>query len=581
MDVSSGDYYRRLRLPRTASTKDIKAAFRRLARQYHPDLHPNRPDAVAKFQALREAYEVLSDRIRRQNYDERTAQPDYSSTSFSEPFAEPSTDTKEPYQRQHRPQSPTDFYIRGIRHALDHVYSAAIKDYSEAIALDPKFAEAYLRRAEVHYLLKNDSGVLADCQQAIALDPTEPKLYYYQGLARYRLGYVQSAIPAFSNAIARDAEDARYYNWRAIAAQDLGDIDEAGQDFRRAAQLYRSQGDIANYRDIQQTLKALGNAGRSRPYQVVSQLVAFVLRPFSFVFRNLFGRRQAARSSRFSRTKVVGNRSSNSASPNASSADSSFGNASPTQTRRSSPSSSAFQKPFKTSSRESSQEQVYWAPGVSSRPTVQENAPPRPMSGTMLALRLLSNPAGEMLPAYKQVPLGKRGVVGYALAVLANLCFVFGATQYFANSSWLLASCLWASGGMAFVAMVLALCIIRVWLLRIPGLWTADIFILGTTMVPLGLLTVAAGFIPALTQSLAAPIGNTVAATALLIAVFWALSQAAIALNNGLCHIHRFSGRKAAWLSPLILGLGIAAGVGTWCFFAASLFSVSVATVGV
>lgn len=65
MDVSSGDYYRRLRLSRTASTQEIKSAFRRLARLYHPDLHPHQPDAARKFQALREAYEVLSDRIPR------------------------------------------------------------------------------------------------------------------------------------------------------------------------------------------------------------------------------------------------------------------------------------------------------------------------------------------------------------------------------------------------------------------------------------------------------------------------------------------------------------------------------------
>ena len=571
MNFSSGDYYRRLRVPRTASPKEIKVAFRRLARQYHPDLHPNQPDAAAKFQALREAYEVLSDRIRRQNYDERATQTDDFSDSFF--------DSGESYRRTRDPQTPTDFYIRGIRQALAHRYSAALADYSRAIALDATFAEAYLRRAEVRYLLDNDSGVLADCQQAIALDPSEPKPYYYQGLARYRLGYVQSATAAFSNAITRDPEDARYYNWRAIAAQDLGDIDEAAQDFRRSAQLYRAQGDLANCRDIQQTLTSLGTAGRPFPYQ----LLGAVLKGLRWPFSKLLGSSTPSGSKRSRRAGKPSpdstsrpSRPSPPASPPAANPFAprngkipSKKDRSATQSRKSSASPSPFHR--------SPKKRVSWAPGVSSRPTEPRNVYARPMSGVITSLRLLSNPAGEMLPIYERLPRGKKGLVGYGLAVLANLCFVFGATQYFTNSSWLLASCLWASGGLTFVAMVLVLSVVRVWM-RIQGLWTADIFMLGTTMVPLGLLTIAAGLIPVLTQSLAAPWNQTATVTGLLMVVFWAFSHAVIALHNGLHHIHHFSVQTSAWLSPLILGLGIGAGIGTWHFLSTSLFSITIAT---
>jgi len=585
MDTSSSDYYRRLRLPRSASQKEIKAAFRRLARQHHPDLHPNRPDAARKFQALREAYEVLSDRIRRQNYDDRTANAGYASQSFTEPLV----DFGKTPPQERPPQSPPDFYIRGIRQALAHRYSAALADYSKALALDPQFVEAYLRRAEVHYLLENDSGVLADCQQAIALDATDPKLHYYQGLARYRLGYVQSAIPAFSNAIARDSEDARFYNWRAIAAQDLGDIEEAAQDFRRAAQLYRAQGDMANYRDVQQTLKGLGTAGRSWPYQVLNQVLVFVLRPFSPLFGRFGGGRRSSGCSRSSsRPDHRSSGASSSTSPSAGSS-SGFSGRSSSQTRRSpstpNPFKDSVQKPFKGSSRnsfqESFREQVYWAPGVSSRPSTRKNMPRRSMSGMTILLKLLSNPAGELPMMYEQVPGGKRGVVGYALAVLANLCFVFGATQYFiGSSSWLLASCLWASGGLMFVTMVLVLSVVRVWWMRIQGLWTADIFILGTTMLPLGVLAIVAGIVPAATAPLATPWAMPITLFVLLTAAIWAFSQAAIALHNGLYHIHQFSGPRAAWLSPVILGLGLAAGAGTY-YWTTTFFFASVAAVSV
>src|SRR5262245_182795 len=63
------DYYQILGVPRDASQKDIKSAFRKLARQYHPDVKPNDKEAEAKFKAINEANEVLSDPEKRKKYD--------------------------------------------------------------------------------------------------------------------------------------------------------------------------------------------------------------------------------------------------------------------------------------------------------------------------------------------------------------------------------------------------------------------------------------------------------------------------------------------------------------------------------
>src|SRR5882757_2007685 len=64
------DYYKILGVDKTASEKDIKAAYRKLARKYHPDLNPNDKEAHKKFQQLNEANEVLSDADKRKKYDQ-------------------------------------------------------------------------------------------------------------------------------------------------------------------------------------------------------------------------------------------------------------------------------------------------------------------------------------------------------------------------------------------------------------------------------------------------------------------------------------------------------------------------------
>src|ERR671935_1946614 len=70
MAVKFQDYYEVLGVSRTASADDIKKAYRKLARKYHPDINPGNKEAEERFKDISFAHDVLSDPEKRKLYDE-------------------------------------------------------------------------------------------------------------------------------------------------------------------------------------------------------------------------------------------------------------------------------------------------------------------------------------------------------------------------------------------------------------------------------------------------------------------------------------------------------------------------------
>ena len=73
------DYYEILGVSKNADEKEIKSAYRKLAKKYHPDLHQGDDAAAEKFKEISEAYEVLSDKSKRKKYDTFGSNYDFSS----------------------------------------------------------------------------------------------------------------------------------------------------------------------------------------------------------------------------------------------------------------------------------------------------------------------------------------------------------------------------------------------------------------------------------------------------------------------------------------------------------------------
>ena len=235
------DYYSTLQVSPHTSITDIKAAFRRLARLYHPDLNPDNPESVEKFKHISQAYETLSDPNKRRRYDRELK---FKSTQKS------SESTKTIKTSQ-------DFYNRGLNKSQRKDFQRAAEDYTKAIELDANFIDAYLKRCEMRYKLGDNKGVLEDCSQVLRIDPRIAKAHYYQGRARYRLGYGQSAIDSYTQAINQDRNYAQAYYYRSLAYREQKDTAVALEDLNIAAELFHNQGNFSAYRLTQKTIQDL------------------------------------------------------------------------------------------------------------------------------------------------------------------------------------------------------------------------------------------------------------------------------------------------------------------------------------
>ena len=242
MNHPSQTYYEVFGIPQTASLDDIKQAFRRLARQYHPDVNPGDRSALETFQHINHIYQILSNPMARAEYDQSVLGI--------------------PTQQDvvHRPdRTAADWYQQGLQLSQEYRYSDAITAYSEAIALHPGLVDAYNQRGFAHYKLNHHSEAFADYARAIEEDGTEATSYYYRGLTRFQLGYTQAAITDYTEAIAIDPEHGQAHYHRGLAYEDLRNHEQAIADFKMAETLFLTKDDVARTNDAQTAHRRIAN----------------------------------------------------------------------------------------------------------------------------------------------------------------------------------------------------------------------------------------------------------------------------------------------------------------------------------
>lgn len=112
------DYYSVLGIEKNASEEDIKKAYRKLAKQYHPDVNPNNPSAEAKFKEVSEAYSVLSDPEKKNNFDRYgSANPQHNPFEGFNPFGgfnqgfDPSSIFEEFFGGRNKPRGNSDINV--------------------------------------------------------------------------------------------------------------------------------------------------------------------------------------------------------------------------------------------------------------------------------------------------------------------------------------------------------------------------------------------------------------------------------------------------------------------------------------
>ena len=134
----------------------------------------------------------------------------------------------------------------------------AISDYNESILINPNFANPYNGRGNVKRALGDEQGAIADYNKAIQINPEYAEPYNNRGNAKDDLGDKQGAIADYNEAIRINPNLAAPYYNRGLIKKKRGEQQEALADFQKASELYQKQGNTEWYNNSLDRIRELG-----------------------------------------------------------------------------------------------------------------------------------------------------------------------------------------------------------------------------------------------------------------------------------------------------------------------------------
>jgi tetratricopeptide (TPR) repeat protein/tRNA A-37 threonylcarbamoyl transferase component Bud32 len=141
------------------------------------------------------------------------------------------------YWQTQDPARSQELFAQGQQKALQGDKTGAIADYTQALAINSRDAEAFYKRANARYDLGAGEEAIEDYTQAIKLNPSHTKAIYNRGLVRRELGNKQGAVEDFTQAVRLNSTDANAYYQRALAYYDLSEYQAAIEDYTQAIRL--------------------------------------------------------------------------------------------------------------------------------------------------------------------------------------------------------------------------------------------------------------------------------------------------------------------------------------------------------
>ena len=238
-----------------SNKNEIKAAYKRLALKYHPDLNPNNPFAEECFKKINSAYQVLSDDYQKKLYDSGIYRSNTGTSTYTRSQSYSNTYSYEPYVNSYDPAnyvsksiqrkltiftviffvmiSIISMYLYDVmnhRTAINHYqkalefyekgeYDAAKVKIAYALEFDGQLEEAYFLRGRI--FLEQDKNYFRAYENFENLlkfsKKPDVRIYYYMGYSMFKLYDFDLAIKHFQQAIILDKNNGSYYLYLAKA----------------------------------------------------------------------------------------------------------------------------------------------------------------------------------------------------------------------------------------------------------------------------------------------------------------------------------------------------------------------------